>query len=457
MDHDHFLSIVYDRFHAGSAWPRVRHLQLLMRPLNVRLLAAQIGTDAVVCEEMADGVCFLRLEGLARCPRAESDIKTFVAAVRFVAKHAVEQGLTPVTSQAFAENLNLSHKALRRLGAILRYNSLPSSGGSWSPDGSSFSVNPNEEAIFFEEVTTLQEFFEISKRLANDAVATASYRHRRWTDATTEGFPEPPNDSDQEHMRVFISWSGEPSHKLALLLHDWLPLVIQAVQPFVSSENINKGTRWPISLARELEQTGFGVLCIVPDNIDEPWLNFEAGALSKIVEDSRVVPLLFGVEPSALIGHPLGQFQAALFEKDEMLKTLQSINELLGSARLSDPHLKKAFEHSWSKLASDVARVPSTLATSVSTLLQPASDQRATLPEIQQRILGIWAKLDDPDVALEVSQVARALDIKEQQARFHLDELDKNDYLHALYAMGSPPRYKIDHKGREFLVQSGLS
>jgi hypothetical protein len=41
-------------------------------------------------------------------------------------------------------------------------------------------------------------------------------------------------------MKIFISWSGELSHRVALELRDWLPMVINALEPYVSSKDIEK-------------------------------------------------------------------------------------------------------------------------------------------------------------------------------------------------------------------------
>ena len=42
-------------------------------------------------------------------------------------------------------------------------------------------------------------------------------------------------------MKVFISWSGNKSHKVAMIFREWLPSVIQSLEPYVSSEDIDKG------------------------------------------------------------------------------------------------------------------------------------------------------------------------------------------------------------------------
>ena len=69
-------------------------------------------------------------------------------------------------------------------------------------------------------------------------------------------------------MKVFISWSGDTSFKVAEVLKEWLPCIIQDVEPYFSSADIDKGARWSSDIAKELEAADFGILCVTKDNID---------------------------------------------------------------------------------------------------------------------------------------------------------------------------------------------
>lgn len=148
---------------------------------------------------------------------------------------------------------------------------------------------------------------------------------------------------EETNMKVFISWSGARSKKVALIFRDWLPTVIQAIEPFVSSEDIEKGSRWNTDIAQELKESSFGLICVTKDNLSAPWLNFEAGALSKSIDNSYVAPLLFDVKPSELKGSPISQFQATSFTEDDMKRLIETLNSAAGEC-LTPTRLNKAFE-----------------------------------------------------------------------------------------------------------------
>lgn len=146
-------------------------------------------------------------------------------------------------------------------------------------------------------------------------------------------------------MKIFLSWSGAQSQAIAKVFYDHLPDIIQAAQPFLSSDSIRVGNRWLISLAEELADTRFGIAFINGANQHAPWICFEAGALAKLVSDSSVFPILFNMKRSDL--HlPMQQFQAIEFGKDTILTLISHINSKCASP-LSSARLESAFERVW--------------------------------------------------------------------------------------------------------------
>ncbi|GHU46998.1 hypothetical protein FACS1894120_4630 [Clostridia bacterium] len=146
-------------------------------------------------------------------------------------------------------------------------------------------------------------------------------------------------------MRVFISWSGERSHAVAIALKNFVGDIIQNVTAFVSDEDIVNGERWTNRLQEELQVNQYGILSITLDNKEAPWLLFEAGALSNSVNHTPVVPFLYDVEPSDLTGSPLLQFQATIFySKENVRRLVYDINAACGDSRLDDTRLERAFD-----------------------------------------------------------------------------------------------------------------
>ena len=151
-------------------------------------------------------------------------------------------------------------------------------------------------------------------------------------------------------MKVFLSWSGPASKAVADALRFWLPCVIQSITPWMSAEDIARGSRWSAELTHELETTRVGIVCVTPENMNAPWLLFEAGALSKTTEATFVCPYLFNLEATELTG-PLAVFQASSADRDGTKRLLRTINSVAGdTVSLSESQLEDTFDVWWPKL-----------------------------------------------------------------------------------------------------------
>ena len=136
-------------------------------------------------------------------------------------------------------------------------------------------------------------------------------------------------------MDVFISWSGDHSRQVAAALAAWLPNVLQQVEPFVSDSDIHSGARWQTEITGKLDDCNFGVVVVTAQNQQSPWLQFEAGALSKSVNDARVVPLLVDLKKSDLL-LPLNMFQAVSLDQGGVRSLLLSINRSCDAPLIED-------------------------------------------------------------------------------------------------------------------------
>jgi TIR domain len=158
-------------------------------------------------------------------------------------------------------------------------------------------------------------------------------------------------------MKVFLSWSGGRSKRVAETLGGWLSQVIQAVEPWISS-GIDKGARWQTEITDRLEQAKVGIVCLTSGNLTQPWVLFEAGALSK-TKDSYVCTFLLDVAAGD-IEPPLGQFQHTLFAKPDIFKLVQTINRFVqesGERALSEQTLGAVFEKFWPELEQGLKKI----------------------------------------------------------------------------------------------------
>jgi hypothetical protein len=198
-------------------------------------------------------------------------------------------------------------------------------------------------------------------------------------------------EADEAQMKVFISWSESLSREVAEQLRGWLPRVVQSVDPYLSSEDIHKGARWRDEVAKELESSDYGIICVTPENLSSEWMNFEAGALSKKLDGSYVSPFLVRLKNSDLSHGPLAQFQSTVYhDYKDVHKLLKSINSV-SERQLRPDDLEEVFRTWWPHLKNPIDELLKKY--SARTPVQAGRDAEGKLEEIlvlmrgQQKLL----------------------------------------------------------------------
>jgi tetratricopeptide (TPR) repeat protein len=160
-----------------------------------------------------------------------------------------------------------------------------------------------------------------------------------------------------DQMDVFISWSGARSKALAIHLHEWLKAVVQRANPWMSERDIDAGQRWNEQISLRLKETHFGIICLTPENLNAPWLLFEAGALAKALDAARVVPVLLDIRKANLT-FPLAQFQSVEADRDGFFGLVSAMNRALGDQQLPSTLLVNIFGGLWGTLEAALLSLP---------------------------------------------------------------------------------------------------
>jgi hypothetical protein len=227
-------------------------------------------------------------------------------------------------------------------------------------------------------------------------------------------------------MKVFLSWSGSRSKELAEGLRDWRKPVIQSLNPWMSSEDIEKGAVWETEILGNLVDAKAGIICVTPENQSATWLNFEAGALAKTVTKSMVCTYLLGLNPADVKG-PLSRFQHTIANKQDTRRLLHTLNNALDGQALAEGVINDAFDMGWPRLEARLDAINSAVSPKVSPrtsedlleeILLLARDQGKQTAEILSSLYSI------PKVPLNatwnsgLSPLWRSPDYREPQSQF---------------------------------------
>lgn len=151
-------------------------------------------------------------------------------------------------------------------------------------------------------------------------------------------------------MKVFLSWSKTYSGEIAKVLQKWLEDAFhQKITTFISSEGIEAGTDWYRKISDELDQCELGILVLTPENVNSPWIMYEAGALSG---KKALIPILFERNTDRVEG-PLTKRQQVTYDKAGFRNLLRAINKHI-DAGLSEKMLDNFLKAEWDTLEKEI-------------------------------------------------------------------------------------------------------
>lgn len=190
-------------------------------------------------------------------------------------------------------------------------------------------------------------------------------------------------------MKVFMSWSGTRSHEVATLLGDWLQDVIQAVKPWISSAGIDRGELWFRKISDNLGEVNLGIVCLTPENKENPWILFEAGALLKGLPDARVMTFLIDLKHQD-VRDPLAQFNHTTPSKSDMFALVTTLNSRLNDAALSEQRLLSVFTTFWPQFEEKFSAIMATHKPERRVVERP---QAEILSEVLETVRGLKQQL----------------------------------------------------------------
>jgi hypothetical protein len=140
-------------------------------------------------------------------------------------------------------------------------------------------------------------------------------------------------------------------------------------------------TRWLEALNNSLEPASGAIVCLTPENLREPWIHFESGAIA-VNPKNRLYTLLLGLKKGE-VPPPLDQFAQSTVDKDDFFVMIEAMNALTARPR-KESELQEAFEAFWPrKLGPKIAEL----------ITQPAKPREVTQPpeQMAQEILD-WVR-----------------------------------------------------------------
>lgn len=124
-------------------------------------------------------------------------------------------------------------------------------------------------------------------------------------------------------MKICIIWAGETGHQFAIILFEWIISLLREIERYCPLKNreilispeIRELSAFLKFFENQLIVTDYGILCYTEENIDSPWITYQAGVVASN-HGARIVPIILNINRSWL-PEPIRLFQTVeIYERD---------------------------------------------------------------------------------------------------------------------------------------------
>jgi hypothetical protein len=177
-----------------------------------------------------------------------------------------------------------------------------------------------------------------------------------------------------------------------------LPDVVNAIQPFMSGINIDKGTRWAEILNSNLQESACAIVCLTPESLSSVWVAFEAGAVSRAAGSTdgaraRIWTYLSGLENKDIQLTPYAEYQSTSETEEETFRLISSINQLSPDP-VAEETLKRRFDAVfWPNFTNVLERVHAMPTNSSARWMLAATPESDMLSEILLTVRSVQREL----------------------------------------------------------------
>lgn len=126
-------------------------------------------------------------------------------------------------------------------------------------------------------------------------------------------------------MKVFISWSGEPSHQVARALRDWIPQVLRSVEPWLASAELKWGQSVAKSIKGDIKSADVILLCLTRQNMLSDWTKIETDVA--MGAGRPIIPICIDFSTFELAGR-FAQYQALTLDELGVHRLVTVLNHL---------------------------------------------------------------------------------------------------------------------------------